>query len=203
MRFGVLLAGCLALSGCGSVGDVVGSVVPAVAPEPVEVGLPRMRWDHREGADDWTEAGLRAVMTHGAVLLSEVPADIDLWCPGYRNASMEDRAAFWVGVFSALSRHESTYNEEAIGGGNRWFGLVQISPATARGYECRATSGRELLEGTDNISCAIRIAAVTVPRDGYVATGREGLAADWGPLLDAGKRADMIGWVSGQAYCAG
>ena len=100
-----------------------------------------MRWDHVPQADEWETAGLAALESHAAILPEIVPADIDRWCPAYPDADAAQRSAFWLGLMSSLARHESTWNEAAVGGGGRWFGLVQISPATARGYGCQATSG--------------------------------------------------------------
>ncbi len=164
--------------------------------------LPIMQWDHRAEATQWTEATMEALRNEGAPLLSEIPQDISTWCPGYATASEDDRAAFWAGLFSALARHESTWNPAAVGGGGRWFGLVQIAPATARGHGCDASSGSALQDGTANLECAVRIATSAVMRDGVVATGRGGLAADWGPFTNSEKRAQMARWVSSQSYCA-
>ncbi|ABD54785.1 transglycosylase SLT domain-containing protein [Jannaschia sp. CCS1] len=163
---------------------------------------PVMRWDHRPEATNWTAMAFTALDTHAAVLPEIVPTDIAQWCPAYEDAPHEDREAFWTGLMSALARHESTWNPQAVGGGGRWFGLVQISPATARYYGCEATSGQALLNGAANISCAMRIWAETVPRDGVVAAGRGGVAADWGPFVQAPKREEMRQWISSQPYCA-
>ena len=183
------LAGCVLLPGSA-----------ATVTEP-----PAMRWDHHPDSLAWTEASF-AMLAEGAPAadLPEIlPADIDDWCPGYAGADRADREAFWVGLLSALARHESTWNPEAVGGGGRWFGLVQISPATARHYGCNATDGSALTDGAANLSCALRIWAQTVPRDGVVAADRGGVAADWGPFVQAAKREDMRAWISEQAYCAG
>ncbi len=160
-----------------------------------------MRWDHRPEAANWTTTAFAALETHAAVLPTIVPADIAQWCPAYETASETDREAFWVGLMSALARHESTWNPEAVGGGGRWFGLVQISPATARSYSCDATSGSALTNGAANISCAMRIWATTVARDGVVSAGRGGVAADWGPMVQSSKREEMRSWISQQPYC--
>jgi hypothetical protein len=164
-----------------------------------------MRWDHVPASADWEQAGFAALQSHAAVLPEIVPADIDAWCPGYPDASQEDRAAFWVGLMSALARHESTWNEQAVGGGGRWFGLVQISPATARHYGCQATTGQALLDGAANVSCALRIWASTVSRDGVVSDGTRGVAADWGPMhpSQSRKREEMRAWMLDQPYCQG
>ena len=125
---------------------------------------------------------MSAIAGHSEGLDSVVPRDIDAWCPAYVQNSPELRRAFWVGLMSALAKHESTYNPQAVGGGNRWFGLLQIYPPTARGYGCHAQSGEALKNPTANLSCAARIMAVTVPRDGVVSQGMRGMAADWGPF---------------------
>ena len=166
--------------------------------------LPVMAWDHTgDHTDEWTEATLDALQTEGAVLLSEVPADIGTWCPHYVQAAPRERAAFWAGLLSALARFESTWNPQAVGGGGQWFGLVQIAPATARGYGCDADSGAELTDGAANLECAVEIAASTVTRDGVIAAGGGGFAADWGPFASAEKRSEMAQWVSSQEYCQG
>jgi hypothetical protein len=190
----LLLAAGVALGACAPGPE------PAQAP-PDDV-LPAMAWDHKgEHTEEWTETTLAVLRTEGAALLSEVPYDIGAWCPGYVAADAEERAAFWAGLLSALARFESTWNPLAVGGGGRWFGLVQIAPATARGYGCAADSAAELTDGEANLACAVRIAAYTVPRDGVVARGGGGFAADWGPFTNAAKRAEMAAWVSSQDYC--
>jgi hypothetical protein len=186
----------LSLAGCAQ-------LLPQPAPELPPAALPAMAWDHQPEAAEWTEATLAALRTEGAILLSEIPEDIESWCPGYPEADPTVRAAFWSGLLSALARHESTWNPQAVGGGGQWFGLVQISPRTADGYGCAADTGHELQDGAANLACAVRIAASTVTRDGVVAAGGDGLAADWGPFHNAAKREQMRDWVSSQAYCQG
>jgi hypothetical protein len=163
--------------------------------------LPPARWMHVEGGGLWSRAALAALKAHGRALTDMVPADIADWCPGYPDRPAAERRAFWVGFLSALAKHESTYRPHAVGGGGRWFGLLQIKPATARGYGCRVGSGAALRDGPANLSCAIRIMARTVPRDGVVSRGMRGVAADWGPLHSQAKRTDMIRWLRGQRYC--
>jgi hypothetical protein len=160
-----------------------------------------MQWDHRPEADVWTEATLRALSEEGLPLLTLEPQDIDTWCPDYIAADPEQRAAFWAGLLSSLAKYESTWNPQAVGGGGQWFGLVQISPGTARGYGCDASTGDALQDGAENLACAVRIAASTVPRDGVVASGRSGLAADWAPFLNPSHRAEMAAWTRSQDYC--
>ena len=169
-------------------------------PEP-EVGraafLPAMRWDSRPEAEEWTAATLAALRSEGAVLASTVPADVEGFCPNYAAASEPDRRAFWAGLFSALAKHESTWNPEAKGGGGRWIGLMQIAPTTARAYGCELPEGAGLTDG----------AATQVGRDGAIVSdgtgGWRGIARDWAPMRVEAKRQDMAEWTSAQDYCRG
>ncbi|SHJ37562.1 Transglycosylase SLT domain-containing protein [Palleronia salina] len=166
--------------------------------------IPVTRWDHRDEAGRWSRAALQALRNHGEPLVEMEPEDMARWCPGYAGAPPDARRAFWVGFLSALAHYESTHKPRAVGGGGKWFGLLQIAPATARGYECRAGSGEALKDGPANLSCAIRIMAETVPRDGVI-HAREprwsGVSADWGPMRSSTKRAAMRNWLRGQDYC--
>jgi hypothetical protein len=164
---------------------------------------PAMRWDHRDEAPDWTARTLMAVAEEDHRLSARVPADITTWCPGYATASLPERRAFWVGMLSALAKHESTWNPRASGGGGRWIGLTQIAPSTARFYRCEARTPAALKDGTANLRCAVEIMADKVAKDGHVAgpRGTLGLGRDWAPFRKAGKRSDMAAWVSAQSYC--
>jgi hypothetical protein len=205
-------AALLALMGCVAPGGETGtSASPArgflaafgkagLAPDTSPV--PPMRWDHRPEATTWTTETLEAVAEKDAVFAQTVPGDIAAWCPGYATASLEDRRAFWVGMFSALAKHESTWNPAASGGGGKWIGLTQIDPRTARNYGCDARSAAGLKNGVENLRCAIQIASVQVPKDNLVAgNGKRGLGRDWAPFRNAAKREDMRNWISQQPYC--
>ena len=184
-----------------------GPVAAVTAPERslrpvarVDVEL-TARWDHRPRGSAWSRAALAALRTHGQPLLRVVPRDIADWCPAYPASGTAQREAFWVGLLSTLAKHESTWRADAVGGGGQWYGLLQIYPDTARRYGCRARTGEALKHGPDNLSCALRIMAVTVPRDQVVSRGMRGVAADWGPFHSSAKRADMMAWTRQQSYC--
>jgi len=179
------------------------SVAPKSRPRNIVQKMPDLRWDSVNGSARWTRAAMRALETHGQRLVNTVPRDIAEWCPSYPNASKWERKAFWAGLLSTLSKHESTYRPTAVGGGGRWFGLVQILPATARGYGCEARTGEALKNGALNMSCAVRIMNTTVPRDGVVSRGMRGVAADWGPFYSSRKREDMRRWLVRQPFCNG
>ncbi len=172
-----------------------------VEQEP-SVELISARWDEAEQGPLWTQAALTALNSHGAPLVKLVPADIDRYCPNYADASEAERRAFWVNLIASLSYHESTWRPEVSGGDGRWHGLLQISPATAKGYGCGAQSAAALKDGSRNVACALRIMAVTVPRDGVISEGFRGIAADWGPFHQERKRTDIQTYTRGLSYCS-
>jgi hypothetical protein len=180
-----------------------------VAPPPIRPRarmdqLPAMAWDRRQGTTLWTRAALSALQGEAARLPAIVPRDIAAWCPAYPAADAAQRRAFWAGLASALARHESGHRAGAVGGGGLYHGLLQILPATAQGHGCLARSGEALQDGPANLACGLRIMSRAVARDGVIAqaSGRwGGVAADWGPLRSAEKRAQMQTWLKAQSYC--
>jgi len=166
--------------------------------------LPRARWEYRADGALWTRVSLSAVQSHGAKLLETVPRDIQDRCPAYTDNDAQDRAAFWAALLSTLSRYESTWNPTAVGGGGRWFGLLQIYPPTAEFRKCRVQTGEGLKSGADNLNCAVRIMAITVPRDDAISIKEnrwKGVAADWGPIRTDWMRRDMQRYTRKQSYC--
>lgn len=183
---------------------VVISENPTLRPVARQLYIPEARWDFRSDSASWTHAALAALRSHGSRLEETVPRDIANWCPAYEQNPPHIRRAFWVGMMSALAKHESTYRPEAVGGGNLWYGLLQIYPDTARRYGCHARTGQALKDPHDNLSCAIRIMNVTVPRDNAIAlrdSRWRGVAADWGPMTNRAKIAEMSAWTRRQDYC--
>jgi hypothetical protein len=163
---------------------------------------PPMQWDHHPEGEEWTESTLVALSTKDPLLSQRVPADIDTWCPGYADAPVEERRAFWAGLLSAVAKYESTWNPGASGGGGRWIGLMQISPRSAANYGCEATSAGALKDGEANLECAVEIMSEQVAKDGLVAGGgNRGIGRDWAPLRNDSKRAAMAAWTREQPYC--
>lgn len=173
----------------------------AAAPHPDNGPEVAARWNHRPEAAIWNEAMIDALLTHGSGMVGEVPEDISVFCPGYEDATLSQRAAFYVAFFSGLARFESTWNPRAAGGGGRYQGLLQISPATARHHGCELPEDG-LYDGAANLACAVRIATAAVTRDGVIASGRGGVAADWPPLRDPAKRDEVAAFTAALPQCA-
>lgn len=193
LRGGIAAAIVVSLAGCLPAKPAANAALPEVP----------ARWDHRPEADNWTAAAFVAVAEKDAVLAARVPGDIAAWCPGYAKAPLDDRRAFWVGLMSAVAKHESGWNPAAAGGGGRYVGLMQISPTTARANGCDATSAGALKDGSQNLACAVEVFSRDIARDGVVSgKGNRGMGRQWTPFRKAGKRAEMAEWTASQPYCA-
>jgi Transglycosylase SLT domain len=181
------------------------SLAGCVSTQPTEemsFVAPPMQWDHRPEGVEWTESTIVAVSAKDQLLTERIPADIQTWCPGYAEASVDERRAFWAGLLSAVAKYESTWNPLASGGGGRWIGLMQISPRSAANYGCEATSVGALKDGEANLECAVEIMSEQVAKDGLVAGGGDrGIGRDWAPLRSTEKRSAMASWTSQQPYC--
>lgn len=179
------------------------AVTVSLRPVPRRISIPTARWDNKSGTRSWSMAVLSSLNGDARNLTEIVPRDIADYCPAYPSATKEAREAFWVGLVSSLAWHESTHRPTAVGGGGRWYGLVQIYPDTARRYGCAARTGTALKDPEDNLSCGMRIMAVTVARDQVISRNMKGVAADWGPFHSRRKRLDMMAWTKSQDYCSG
>ncbi|SHI61163.1 transglycosylase SLT domain-containing protein [Wenxinia saemankumensis] len=185
---------------------------PELAPPPVNVGLPPARprardpylpaaqWNDESRGPLWTRVMMSALEGHGAEVPATIPADIATWCPGYEQASLRDRRAFWTGLMSGIAYYESRFQPEVVGAG-LYHGLLQIYPSTADAVDCRADSGSELQSGTANLSCAVRIMSVVVPDHDVVAAGGRGIANQWGPMSHGWVRDEIAEWTRSQDYC--
>jgi len=159
------------------------------------------RWDHRSEAEAWYGAMIDALGRDGTAMIDAVPRDAETFCPGYASATPAERKAVWIMVFSGLARYESNWRPEAAGAGGRYRGLLQISPATARFHGCDLSHPGGLYDGATNLACAVRIANSAVARDGVIATGRGGMAADWPPLRSEARRSEIAGFTRALPQC--
>ena len=172
----------------------------APVPSTPTAAVPAARWDGRPNGFAWTRDSLAALETVGQGLVATVPSDIAAYCPAYGTASPENRRAFWVGLVSALARHESDFRPElsyqenfpdAQGRPVISRGLLQVSQESANGYSCGISDPQQLHEPRTNLTCGIRIANRLVTRDGMIgSTGapwgedraQAGLQAQWQQL---------------------
>ncbi|MBX3576395.1 MAG: transglycosylase SLT domain-containing protein [Rhizobiaceae bacterium] len=217
-RAAVLLAAGLLLSSCmgifGKPGGPGGGPDVVSDPPPAAFAM-TARWDDRPDGARWTAFTLAALDAHGAALVASTPSDIALYCPKYATAAAEGRKAFWVGLLSALTKWESSYNpatsflEPGVfdASGNRVTsrGLLQISIESGRGYGCQIANEQALHDPEVNLTCAVRIFNRLVVRDGIIGSNAlpwTGASAYWSPFRDQSKRKDIRDWTKAQSYCA-
>ena len=186
-----------ALTACGSAGETQREPL-AVQQSSV---VPVAAWDDLPAGSTWTAAVLSALDGPGRALIDTFPSDAANFCPAFESGGAATRKAFWVSFLSVLAGEESTWREDVSGGDGRWHGLLQISPATARGYGCESSTADGLKSGPANLACGVRIMAATVARDGVIAEGRGGVAADWGPLQRTNQREKIAEFTRRQSYC--
>ncbi|HPD91928.1 MAG: transglycosylase SLT domain-containing protein [Rhodobacter sp.] len=179
---------------------VAGLAACASAPQADTGPAIAARWNHRAEASAWNDAMMRALMTHGTAMVHSVPADVTTFCPRYESATARERAAFYVAFFSGLARFESTWNPRASGGGGAYRGLLQIAPATARHHGCDLPEAG-LYDGAANLACAVRIANAAVTRDGVLARGAGGVAADWPPMRNPDHRREVAAFTAALPQC--
>jgi hypothetical protein len=174
---------------------------------------PEARWDALAEGKRWTGYVLNALDAHGSKLLASNVSDIAAFCPGYPASDSTARRAFWVGLISALAKHESNYNpaakyEEGFADSNGKKvisrGLLQISIESGRGYHCDIPNDESLHDPNVNLTCAVKILNRLVSRDGILASNSapyKGASAYWSPFRDSTKRLDIRNWTKAQAYC--
>jgi hypothetical protein len=162
---------------------------------------------------DSAAASSRPEDAHGSKLLASNVSDIAAFCPGYPASDSTARRAFWVGLISALAKHESNYNpaakyEEGFADSNGKKvisrGLLQISIESGRGYHCDIPNDESLHDPNVNLTCAVKILNRLVSRDGILASNSapyKGASAYWSPFRDSTKRLDIRNWTKAQAYC--
>ncbi|MCZ7447280.1 transglycosylase SLT domain-containing protein [Agrobacterium rhizogenes] len=141
-------------------------------------------------------AKLRSFIPSSHALTAIVPSDIDVFCPGYGNASGEDRAAFWRELLTAMARPESDYNTKTVlweqGQFQYSVGLLQLSYNDKDSYRdvsppgCQFTTEAEVTNPDVNLQCGVKIIAKLVKNGGPIGGSstkpNSGAAAYWSTL---------------------
>ena len=167
-----------------------------VVVEPIVIS-PKIipHWSQNEKGAEFSALAKQMIEAHGQILLSKIPADIDHFCPSFKEYDQETKKDFWVMFLSAMARYESNFNTDLQfrepfndSKGNRVIsrGLLQISIESARGYGCQMASADELHNPAKNLECGVRIMSRWLDRDGLIhnVSGRtwRGSARYWAVL---------------------
>lgn len=164
---------------------------------------------------EWSAFTLAAIAEHGSALLNKNPGDWAKFCARpFAQLSSDEKAAFYLGLISALARFESsfkpdvTYTEafpDAQGRKVISRGLLQLSQESANGYKCGITDAKQLHDPRTNLSCGVRILSRWVERDGVIQGGGtggwKGAARYWSPFRKADRIAKMAAFTKSLKVC--
>lgn len=205
----------LLISACASGPTSPGASGPSSGPSAPLFGYPAAGWDERPEGRQWTTLAHQAIDTLAPQLVSVVPADIDAFCPGYRNASPANRRAFYVALLAEVARYESNFDpsvrytesfKDSQGRPVVSRGLLQISQESANGYGCAIATADQLQDPATNIQCGVRILDRWIRQDqlvtGYVSGSWRGASRYWAVLRDRNKLVDMQAALNARPHCA-
>lgn len=144
---------------------------------------------------DWTRVtnDLNGLIQKDSPLVSIVPADISVFCPGYARSDNNNRADFWRRFTVAVIRPEAGTNANALMweqplnhgkpvGGEYSIGLLQLSISNRHPYGCDIPTEASLLDPSRNLACGVKIMEYLVARGGIggdKVRGNVGLSRYW------------------------
>lgn len=166
------------------------------------------------GRAQWTAATLRVVRARFQDL--DRARDVEVFCPGYRQAPKAQKEMCWVFLVAAIAKYESAFKPETSfrePDGNYSIGLMALSP-----NECpNARSFKELQSAIPNLICGTNRMASLIGKRGNIDGPEENRGASryWSTLrkpykywdasrkkhLNLGKRDLVIPHVRGYRGC--
>ena len=127
---------------------------------------------------EWTR--ISKITVKHTNLINLIPKDIDKFCPNYQNLNSDEKAKFWVGLISIVTKPESnfdprqTYTEKTIFDKNGKNvvsrGLLQISQESANAYGCNIQQEKDLHKPEINLNCGAKILSKLVTKDQVIGT---------------------------------
>lgn len=156
---------------------------PVSEPSPGDINFiwPVFDWDNKhEDFLKWNMFTFEATQKFGEGLTTTPPKDILSFCPSYKSLDIMGRRMFWISLFAAMTRFESSFNpdtkyteafRDVQGELIVSRGLLQLSIESSLGYGCKLNSAQDLHDPRINLSCAAHILNRWVTRDGVI-TGK-------------------------------
>lgn len=134
---------------------------------------------------------------HGKPLLNFIPQDATEW--GFPTSLTPHKVAeFYCKLFSAMAKFESNYKEDLVylekfvdrkGKRVSSTGLLQMSEESCSLVYKYPVTTEDLKESSHNLACAIKVAAMWIPRDGVIAGWKQnlGLGRYWSVMREMRK----------------
>lgn len=209
----------------------IGSNSPAAAADPVDEASPPTThqpealsskdavplWEAKVAkGKEWTTHVNNELDRLGKNLLDVVPADKDLFCPGYDKLSYSQRKQYWTFMLSAMTRFESNFKTSTTyteafndSNGKRVIsrGLLQLSIESGNAYGCGFKTSADLHDPLQNLSCGIRILDRWMDRDERIAGKTNGQwrgGARYWAVLRAGDKTSyksILSWSQSLPFC--
>lgn len=157
------------------------------------------RWEEVNPKRAWTAYAADFIIQNKEVFHDENISDVSDFCPGFANASDNEKTAFWIHLLNSLSKKESAFDpmvsndESNFGDGNLDVvsrGLLQTSRASSRAYSsygCPVKDGIDLHNPETSLKCGLAIFKKWLTIDNCIscknAEGKHrGIARYWSPL---------------------
>lgn len=157
------------------------------------------RWESVNPSRAWTAYAADFIVQNKEVFHDENISDVTDFCPGFKEASDENKTAFWIHLLNSLSKKESAFDpmvandESNFGDGNLDVvsrGLLQTSVASSRAYKrtgCNVKDATDLHNPKTSLTCGLAIFKRWLTSDNCIscknAEGKHrGIARYWSPL---------------------
>lgn len=154
---------------------------------------PNHYWPKIKFAEDFHEQ----FNIHGNALQKFIPKDAREW--GFPEMpTYEGVAQFYCKLFSAMAKFESNYKEDLVylekfvdrkGKRVSSTGLLQMSEESCGLVYKYLVTTEELKQSKHNLACAIKVAAMWIPKDGVISGGKKnlGLGRYWSVMREMRK----------------
>ncbi len=155
---------------------------------PIGSGFPA--WQYHSKGKEWTAHTLAAIDREGLAYTN--PKDAAVYCPNWKNMTLQQKRSFWLNFSSKLAEQESGlrstqtfFESKGASFGSSSNGLFSMSVGDCSNLQ----TTQDTITDSKNISCAIKtMKSYLNKHGGYIGTGsNKGLGYYWQPLNDNPK----------------
>jgi hypothetical protein len=188
--FMILTVGCKTVS-LTSGADQLYKTLPAV-----EVEVPKLSWEIKEGRETWTQKVKQEINANYEAF--DLSKDQLEFCPNYNSLLRPQRVYVWAEMVSLMAKYESSWNPATVFAeppplNVDSIGLLQLSYED-KGYAKFCDLSRKtnsLKNPIKNLECGVRIMAYWLKKDGQITSKAKniGLARYWAVMRPLKKGA--------------
>jgi hypothetical protein len=161
----------------------------------------------------YTHITSEALLNDAPALIDSSPSDVHDFCPAYYLLDRNGRIAFWVGLISAMTDRESSFDthsqftENMLDSEGKKVisrGLMQLSVESARSYGCSIGTESDLEDAETNLRCGVKILNQLILADSSIAGFKQrwlGGARYWSVLRPGGPQTKILATTRGLSVC--